>query len=142
MNRNTTIISTNNKKNWYIIDAESKFLGKLSVQISDILRGKNKCYYSPHLDLGDYVIVINAKKVKVSGKKNINKKYMFFSGWRGNEKYIKFSDMQIKDPKFIIFNSVKGMLPKNKLSYTTIKKLKIYEGENHPHVAQNPITIN
>jgi len=142
MNYNTTIISANNKQNWYIIDAESKFLGKLAVQITEIIRGKNKCFYSPHLDLGDYVIIVNAKKVKVSGKKNINKKYMFFSGWRGNEKYIKFSDMKIKDPKFIIFNAVKGMLPKNKLSYQIIKKLKIYEGENHPHVAQNPININ
>ena len=140
----TTLITSpiESEKRWYIVDAENLILGRLAVKIANTLRGRNKPCYTPHTDTGDYVIVINADKVKLTGKKEEQKQYMFFSGWRGNEKYVSFSDFREKNPAFIFENAVKGMLPRNKLSRKIIKKLKVYKGSSHPHEAQEPIKFD
>lgn len=130
------------ERKWYIVDAKDKVLGRLSVEIADILRGKNKPTYTPNVDTGDYVVVINADKVALTGKKEEQKKYMFYTGYMGNEYYKSVTDFRENKPEFIIEHSVKGMLPKNKLAYSIIKKLKVYAGEEHPHSAQEPITLN
>jgi large subunit ribosomal protein L13 len=130
------------ERKWYVIDAADKVLGRMSVEIADILRGKNKATYTPNVDTGDYVVVINADKVALSGKKEEQKKYMFYTGYMGNEHYKSVGDFRKNKPAFIIEHSVKGMLPKNKLAYSMIKKLKIYGGSEHPHEAQNPIVLN
>lgn len=137
-NNNITTFAKEKKQKWHLIDVKDQILGKITVTICNILRGKNKCNYSSHIDNGDYVIIINAKKILLTGKKYDNKKYEFFSGWRGNKKIIPFNKLFNKNPSFIILHSVKGMLPKNKLSNKLIKKLKIYHNENHPHQSQNP----
>jgi large subunit ribosomal protein L13 len=128
-------------KKWYLVDAEEQILGRLAVKIANILRGRNKATYTPHIDTGDFVVVINADKIVVSGKKEEQKEYMFYSGYFGNEKYIKLKDMRKKKPVFIIENAVKGMLPRNRLASQMLTKLKIYAGPNHPHESQQPITI-
>lgn len=137
---NTTLITNpiEKDKSWYIVDAKDFILGRLAVKIANVLRGRHKPSYTPHTDTGDYVIVINADKIKLSGKKEEQKQYMFFSGWRGNEKYVSLTDFRKKNPAFIIENAVKGMLPRNKLSRKMIKKLKVYGGDSHPHNAQEP----
>ena len=126
------------QKQWYIIDAEGQVLGRLAVKIANILRGRHKPIYTPHLDTGDFVIVINAAKVVVTGKKEEDKQYMFYSGYMGNEKYRNLSDFRAKRPAFIIEHAVKGMLPKNRLARKMLTKLKIYADADHPHEAQNP----
>ena len=123
---------------WKIVDADNQILGRLAVLIANALRGRNKPIYTPHVDTGDYVIVINAEKIKLSGSKEEQKKYMFYSGYMGNEKYRYLSDFREKRPEFIITNAVKGMLPKNKLSAAMLKKLKVFRGSAHPHEAQQP----
>lgn len=125
-------------KSWYIVDAKDQVLGRLAVKIANVLRGRHKPTYTPHTDTGDYVVVINADKIAVTGKKEDQKNYMFFSGWRGNEKYVSLSTFREKDPAFIIENAVKGMLPRNKLARHMMKKLKVYGGAEHPHEAQEP----
>ena len=130
------------ERDWYVIDVKDKILGRVSVEIADILRGKNKPTYTPHVDAGDYVVVINADKVRVTGKKEEDKKYMFYTGYMGNEYYRSVSDFRESKPEFLIQNAVKGMLPKNKLANSVISKLKVYAGEEHPHSAQNPKTLN
>lgn len=127
---------------WVLVDAKDQTLGRLSVQIANILRGRHKPTYTPHVDTGDYVVVINADKVRVTGKKEEKKQYMFFSGWRGNEKYRSVAHFRSKNPAFIIEHAVKGMLPRNKLARQMLKKLKIYAGTEHPHEAQNPVPFN
>ena len=128
--------STNH--DWKIVDADGQILGRLAVSIANTLRGKDKPNFTPHVDTGDYVIVINANKVKLTGSKEEQKQYMFYSGYMGNEKYRSVADFREKRPEFIITNAVKGMLPKNKLSSAMLKKLKVYRGEEHPHEAQKP----
>ena len=123
---------------WHVIDADGVVLGKLAVKVADILRGKNKPTFTPHVDNGDFVIVVNADKVKLTGKKETDKEYMFYSMYLGNEKYISVEKMREKKPQFIIEHAVKGMLQKNRLANAMIKKLKIYAGSEHPHAAQNP----
>ena len=123
---------------WKIVDATDQILGRLAVSIANALRGRNKPTYTPHVDTGDYVIVTNADKIKLTGNKEEQKKYMFYSGYMGNEKYRSVADFREKRPEFIITNAVKGMLPKNKLSSAMLKKLKVYRGEEHPHEAQKP----
>ena len=123
---------------WKIVDATDQILGRLAVQISNALRGRNNPMYTPHVDTGDYVIVTNADKIKLTGSKEEQKKYMFYSGYMGNEKYRSVADFREKRPEFIIQNAVKGMLPKNKLASQMLKKLKVYRGAEHPHEAQNP----
>ena len=129
------------EKKWLLLDASNKTLGRLSAKISSILMGKNKAQYTPHNDLGDYIIVINAEKVKVTGNKDIQKKYYRHSGYPGGLKSSTFSEIIEKNPEDIILKAVKGMLPKNKLSNSMISKLKVYKGENHPHIGQNPHKI-
>lgn len=128
-------------KRWCVIDANGEILGRLAVKIANILRGRNKPTYSPHMDMGDFVIVINAEKVVLTGKKEQDKKYMFFSGYQGGEKYINVEDMRVKKPVFLVEHAVRGMLPKNKLANALIRKLKVYSGSDHPHAAQNPIKL-
>ena len=133
--------NTDIEKKWLLLDASNKTLGRLSAKISSILMGKNKAQYTPHHDLGDYIVVINAEKVKVTGNKDIQKKYYRHSGYPGGLKSSAFSEIIEKNPEDIILKAVKGMLPKNKLSNSMISKLKVYKGENHPHIGQNPLKI-
>jgi len=124
---------------WYVIDAEGQVLGRLAVKIANILRGRLRPTYTPHIDTGDCVVVLNANKVVVTGRKEEQKKYMFYSGYFGNEKYVGLKDFREKRPEFIIEHAVKGMLPRNRLGSAQLKKLKIYAGSEHPHEAQNPV---
>jgi large subunit ribosomal protein L13 len=126
------------KPDWYVVDADGETLGRLSVRIANVLRGRHKPTYTPHVDTGDGVIVVNAEKVRVTGRKEDQKTYMFYSGYFGNEKYVTLSEFRGRRPEFIIEHAVKGMLPRNKLARQMIKKLKVYAGAEHPHEAQEP----
>ena len=126
-------------KSWLLVDASDKTLGRLSTHIAKILMGKNKPEYTPHNDVGDYVVVINAEKIKITGNKNEQKMYFRHTGYPGGIKSQSFNELVSTYPDRIITSAVKGMLPKNKLSNSVIKKLKVYKGEIHPHTAQNPI---
>jgi len=129
------------KKKWYLIDAEGKILGRLATQIAMILSGKNKPIYTPHLDTGDFVVVINAAKVKVTGKKEEKKIYYHHSGYIGSLKERTLGEMRQRKPAEIIYRAVKGMIPKNKLGRKMLTKLKVYPGEDHLHQAQKPEKI-
>ena len=131
-------MTTTTERKWYLIDAAGKTLGRLASQIALILRGKHKPQYQPHLDLGDYVVVINAEKVHVTGKKETDKLYYRHSGYPGGLKAIPLGVIRRKHPEFLIYHAVKGMLPKNRLGRKMLKKLKVYRGPSHPHIAQNP----
>lgn len=126
---------------WYLIDAEGKVLGRLAVKIANILRGRNKATYTPHVDTGDFVIVINAGKIALTGKKEETREYMSFSGYVGGEKYRKLTDVRRKKPEFILMQAVKGMLPKNRIARTMLTKLRVFPGAEHPHAAQNPVKL-
>ena len=126
------------EKNWHLVDAEDKVLGRLAVKIATILSGKNKSHYSPNADLGDFVVVVNAEKVKVTGDKFSKKNYYHHTGYPGGLKIKPFEKMQEDSPEKIIEKAVKGMLPKNKLANQIIKKLKVYSGSVHPHIGQKP----
>jgi len=126
---------------WQVVDAEGKILGRLAVQIADILRGKNKPVYTPHLDAGDFVVVINAEKVVVTGKKESTKTYMSYSVWRGGERYRSLKEVRARHPDRLILHAVKGMLPKNRLASRLLTKLKVYPGPTHPHQAQQPVSV-
>lgn len=126
---------------WYVVDAKDQVLGRLAVKIAAILRGRHRALYTPHVDTGDFVVVINANQVALTGKKEEQKTYMFFSGFPGGESYSKFTDERKKNPEFVIHHAVKGMLPKNRLARTLMTKLKVYGGSDHPHAAQNPEAI-
>lgn len=136
---NTTLAKQNIEKKWYVIDAKDQILGHLAVKIANLLRGRNKPIYTPHIDTGDFVIVVNVDKVKLTGKKMDNKKYMFYTRWRGNERYVKASDM---DPRSLVRLAVKGMIPPNKLRAKMMTKLRLFSTAEHPHEAQNPIPYN
>ena len=123
---------------WWVVDAEDKTLGKLAVRIADIIRGKDKPSYTPHVDTGDFVIVINAEKIHLTGQKWDQKNYYRYTGYMGGLKTTTASEMREKHPERIIQNAVKGMLPKNKLGRHFMTKLKIYAGSDHPHEAQKP----
>ena len=123
---------------WYVIDAEDKTLGKIAAEIAMILRGKKKPIYTPHVDCGDYVIVINADKVVLTGNKMNQKIHAYHTGYPGGRKEIVYSEMMEKRPEKVIELAVKGMLPKNRLGRKMIKKLKVYAGSEHPHAAQSP----
>ena len=125
-------------KKWFLIDAENKILGRLSSEVAQILRGKGKVNYTPHMDMGDFVVIINAEEVKVTGNKMNDKKYHKHTGYIGNLKTSSLGDMLKKNPSFVIKNAVKGMLTKNSLGRDMIKKLKIFENEDHSHQAQKP----
>tara|TARA_B100000963_G_scaffold316039_1_gene295578 strand:+ start:598 stop:1026 length:429 start_codon:yes stop_codon:yes gene_type:complete len=125
-------------ENWHLVDAQDKVLGRLAVKVANILVGKNKAKYSPNADLGDFVVVVNAEKIKVTGNKEIQKNYYHHTGYPGGLKTKPFKKMLEDSPEKIILKAVKGMLPKNKLASKTIKKLKVYSGKNHPHIGQQP----
>jgi large subunit ribosomal protein L13 len=126
---------------WYLIDAEGQVLGRLAVKVANIIRGRNKATYTPHVDTGDFVIVINASKVVLTGKKEEVTEYMSFSGYVGGEKYRKLTEVRAKKPEFIIMQAVKGMLPKNYIARKMLTKLRVFPGATHPHEAQNPIKL-
>lgn len=126
---------------WYLVDAEGQVLGRLAVKIANVLRGRHKASYTPHVDTGDFVIVINAEKIAVTGKKEEQNSYMFFSGFVGGESYRKLSEQRVRHPEFIIEHAVKGMLPKNRIARKMLTKLRVFAGPNHPHAAQNPIPL-
>lgn len=126
------------ERSWYIIDAENKVLGKLATKIAVILRGKHKPVFTPHVDTGDFVVVINAKKVHLTGRKLANKMYYRHTGYPGGLKSMSAEEMLKKKPVHIIKLAVKGMLPKNKLGRKQLTKLKVYSGPDHPHKAQTP----
>ena len=129
-------------RDWVIFDASNKVLGRFATKIADKLRGKDKPTFTPHVDGGDFVVVINAEKVKVTGNKAEQKKYYKHSLYPGGLKVKSYKDVLEKNPERIIENAVKGMLPKNKLGKTIIKKLKVYSGSEHPHESQNPVEWN
>lgn len=126
------------ERKWYVIDAEDKTLGKIASEVASILRGKKKPIYTPHVDTGDYVIVINAEKVRVTGKKEEQKIYKSHSGYPGGLKETTLRELRAKKPEEIIRHAVKGMMLKGKLGRQMFKKLKVYAGPEHPHTAQNP----
>lgn len=125
-------------RKWYIVDANDQVLGRLASGVASVIRGKNKPIFTPNTDTGDFVIVINADKIKLTGKRGLMKQYIWHSGYPGGQKVTAFQDMMEKNPVFAVQNAVKGMLPKNRLGNKLIKKLKVYAGENHPHQAQKP----
>ena len=126
------------ERKWHLIDANGAVLGRLAVQVADVLRGKNKPCYTPHLDAGDFVVVINAEKVLLTGKKETNKRFMSYSGWKGGEKYKSVAQVRAKQPEKLITHAVRGMVPKNRLGRVLMTKLKVYKGSAHPHAAQKP----
>jgi len=130
--------SCNIQKSWYCVDATGQVLGRLATILASKLRGKHKVEYTPHVDVGDYLIVINAKNIKVTGKKYTDKFYYHHTGYIGGIKKVMFKDMLHKCPEKIIEIAIKGMLPKGPLGRSMFKKLKVYAGENHNHLAQNP----
>jgi len=129
------------QRKWHVIDANGAVLGRLAVQIADILRGRNKPIFTPHLDAGDFVVVINAEKVALTGKKETDKRFMTYSGWKGGEKYRTVAEVRAQHPEKLITHAVKGMIPKNRLGAVLLTKLKVYKGPNHPHSAQKPDTL-
>jgi len=126
------------KQDWYVIDAEGIVLGRLASQVAAILRGKNKPYFTPHLDTGDFVVVINAEKVRLTGRKTEFKTYFSHSGYLGNERFLQYKDVLQNSPETIIERAIKGMLPHNALGRQLFRKLKVYCGPEHPHQAQKP----
>lgn len=126
------------ERNWYVVDAEGQTLGRLASEVAQVLRGKHKPTYTPHVDTGDYVVVINADKVKLSGNKENQKLYRRHTGYVGNLKTITYKDMMEKHPDRIIQLAVKGMVPHNKLGRKQMTKLHVYAGTEHPHQAQKP----
>jgi len=129
------------ERKWHVIDADGAVLGRLAVQVADILRGKNKPVFTPHLDAGDFVVVINAEKVKVTGKKETDKEYMTYSGWKGGEKYTSVERLRAKQPEQLITRAVRGMVPKNRLGRVLMTKLKVFKGPKHDHAAQKPVAL-
>jgi len=126
------------RQDWYVIDAQGKVLGRLAVQIASRLRGKHKPEYTPHVDTGDYVVVVNASKIRVTGKKAQDKKYYRHTGYPGGIRETDFAKLQAKYPNRVLQKAVKGMLPKGPLGYAMFRKLKIYADAAHPHAAQQP----
>lgn len=135
---------SNIEKKWFVIDAEGQTLGRLASEVALILRGKNKPIYTPHIDTGDYVIIVNAEKIKVTGKKLDQKKYFTHSGYIGGDKLVTLKEKLQKKPEDVIKLAVKGMLPKGPLGRSMNKKLFVYAGAEHPHSAQKPevLTLN
>lgn len=142
MNRRTySAKSADVQRTWYVVDAEGKTLGRLATTVAATLRGKHKPMYTPHVDTGDFVVVINAEKIKVSGNKETQKVYYRHSNYPGGLKATTLKDMRRRFPDRIIENAVKGMLPTSNLGRQQFKKLKVYAGPSHPHEAQNPMPL-
>ncbi|MEI7729442.1 MAG: 50S ribosomal protein L13 [Verrucomicrobiota bacterium] len=126
------------KRKWHVVDANGVVLGRLAVQVANALRGKDKPVFTAHLDAGDFVVVINAEKVRLTGKKEEAKDYMSYSGWKGGERHRSAAEIRAHNPEFLVMHAVKGMLPKNRLGSVLLTKLKVYKGGTHPHAAQVP----
>jgi len=123
---------------WRVVDANGMVLGRLAAAVATMLRGKDKPVFTPHLDTGDFVVVINAEKVRLTGKKETQKRYMTYSGWKGGERYRTVAEVRARHPERLILHAVKGMIPKNRLGDRLLTKLKVYRGDQHPHQAQKP----
>ena len=130
------------KKDWYVVDATNQVLGRLSSKIAKVLRGKHKADFTPHVDSGDNVIIINAEKIRLTGKKMNDKQYVRHTGYPGGQRFINPKDLLVKSPTKVIYFAVKGMMPKNRLSDSVLKNLYIYAGSEHNHQAQNPKELN
>ena len=130
------------EQKWLLVDAEEAILGRMAAEIAPVLMGKNKPTYTPHIDTGDFVIVINAEKVKVTGKKAEQKEYDYYSGYAGGHKYVSFAEMMERKPEKVIEMAVRRMLPKNRLGRQMLKKLKVYRGPSHEHQAQMPEKVD
>lgn len=145
---NTTSYKTRSVKNsevdrqWFVVDADGEIVGRLATQLATILRGKHKPTYTPHVDTGDNIIIVNADKVRFTGLKEQQKSYQRYSGYPGGQKSRTVAEQRAKQPIKIIENAVRGMLPKNKLGRAMFKKLYVYAGPDHPHAAQKPETLN
>lgn len=142
MKRTTIINKEQVERKWLIVDARGKRLGRLASNIASILRGKNKPAFVPFMDLGDFVVVVNADKIVFTGNKIMDKKYWRHMGYPGGLKIFNLKEIMEKDPPFVLKNAVKGMLPHNRLGKRLLKKLKIYAGPDHPHQAQKPEKID
>lgn len=129
------------QRHWHVVDADGAVLGRLASQVASLLRGKHKSTFTPHMDTGDFVVVINAEKVVLTGNKELQKTYMSYSGWRGGERYRSVADIRAAHPERLITHAVKGMIPKNRLGSRLLTKLKVYKGPRHPHAAQKPAPL-
>ena len=129
------------EQNWYLVDAEGRTLGRLATQIAELLRGKGKPQYTPHIDTGDFVVVVNAEKVRVTGNKLEQKVYYRHSGYPGGLRERTLAEQLARRPEEVLRRAVRGMLPKNRLAAAQLRKLRIYAGPDHPHAAQNPVTL-
>lgn len=129
------------QRKWHVIDASGVALGRLAARVATVLRGKTKAAFTPHLDVGDFVVVINAEKVLLTGKKENQKTYMSYSGWKGGEKYATAAQVRARHPERLVEHAVKGMIPKNRLGRQLMTKLKVYAGDKHPHAAQMPAQL-
>lgn len=130
------------RRDWFVFDAQDKVLGRVASQVAQILKGKHKPIYSPHLDTGDHVVVVNVGKIRLTGKKPEKKRYFSHSMYPGGIRWTSFREMQEAKPDRVFFLAVRGMLPKNSLGRAMIKKLKIYQGPDHPHTAQSPKSLS
>ena len=128
-------------KKWFLVDAENKTLGRLSSKVAQLLRGKGKVNFTPHMDMGDFVIIVNADKIRLSGKKASTKDYFKHTNYPGGAKNISIKVIREKNPEFILMNSIKGMLPHNRLGKKILTHLKVYTGSEHPHSSQKPIKL-
>ncbi len=137
---NPSIDSIN--RQWYLVDAENQTLGRLATEVAAVLRGKNKPYFTPHLDTGDFVVIVNAEKIQVTGRKGTQKLYRRHSGRPGGMKVETFNALQERIPERIVEKAIKGMLPHNALGRQLFRKLKVYKGSEHPHSAQNPKVLS
>jgi len=133
---------TSDERKWYVVDAEGKTLGRIATEIAVVLRGKNKPSFTPHLDMGDNVIIINAEKVRLSGNKEDQKEYIHHTGYIGHLRRKPFKTVQEKNPTRILREAVEGMIPRNRLKKFVVRKLHIYAGAEHPHAGQNPTILN
>ena len=130
------------ERKWYVVDATDKTLGRLAAEVAKVLRGKNKPTFTPNMDTGDYVIVINADKVKLTGKKLVQKTYFHYTGYMGGDRFVKAADMLKDKPTRMVELAVKGMVPHNRLGSQIFSKLFVYAGPEHPHAAQKPEVLN
>ena len=130
------------EQKWLLVDAEEAILGRMAAEIAPVLMGKNKPTYTPHIDTGDFVIVINAEKIKVTGRKAEQKEYDYYTGYAGGHKFVSFAEMMERKPEKVIEMAVRRMLPKNRLGRQMLKKLKVYRGPSHEHQAQMPEKVD
>ena len=142
MNKTRSLKIAEINKDWYVANAEGKTLGRFASEVAKVLRGKHKPSFTPHMDMGDFVVVVNAEKIKVSGNKESNKTYFKHSGYIGSTTFTKLDQMRRTHPERIVEKAVWGMLPKNRLGRAIIKHLKVYIGPDHPHEAQKPQELN